>query len=312
MIGYVVENPYCLSDKNILNSTSKVWKNLCYIYSENNNIKNELNIYKVEYKNIKKEKNLYVLTSEKTILEKLDLKKIECILEQDLIKEPCFRRAVSSRQCLSETFISKNKQYLDWPSVWWKQKLSETFIVNNLEDVKWENLSSNRNINFYDTFLLKYIKMINWVNFLNTHKVSISVLTSVSEYIISCNTDYSKEEFWVVVSSTQTLNFDYINRYSYYLDMSLVCRNMHLPESLLEQNYNKIDKDVLVETQILSIDFLERHIDDLDCDLIIKYQDITDEFVSEHLEKIDLYEIFISDKISETFKKEYQEELIFI
>ena len=95
-------------------------------------------------------------------------------------KENAFNK-ISRYQILSENFIEKYKNNLNWKFITIYQKLSEKFIEKYNKNINWDFVSIRQKIS--PSFLKKYNKNIKWIN---VSKI-LSQVNNLNEYISNIN-----------------------------------------------------------------------------------------------------------------------------
>ncbi len=126
---------------------------------------------------------------------------------------------------LSDTFIEKYKDKVDWYWVSQNQKLSEEFIEKHKDDVYWTNISDAQKLS--ETFINKHKSNVDWNKILTYQKLSesfiekhkdnvdwdyISVYHKLSEEFIEKHKDNVN---WFFISLYQKLSEVFIEKYNY-------------------------------------------------------------------------------------------------
>jgi len=112
---------------------------------------------------------------------------------------------ISSYQKLSEGFIEKFKDRVDWFHISRTQKLSESFIEKYKNKVNWICISTNQKLS--ESFIKKHKNKVNW-NFISTYQ-------KLSESFIEKHKDKVK---WYAISVYQKLSIEFRKKYNIRID----------------------------------------------------------------------------------------------
>lgn len=158
----------------------------------------------------------------------------------------CWWYTISKYQILSESFIEKHKDNVDWNVICIYQSLSEPFIEKFQDKVNWYTISEYQKLS--EAFIEKHRDKVNWT-------------------IISCR---------------QNLSESFIEKHKDRVNWYNVSKYQKLSESFIAKHYNKMAIRDLVRYQILSENFIESHNDILNLDKLYCYQDYSNKFAKKH------------------------------
>lgn len=119
---------------------------------------------------------------------------------------------ISMSPGLTEGFIRKYKDELNWTYITCKQELSVEFIEEHSDYVDWNVLNYGRF--FEEGFIMKYEDKINWFNLAFEQPLSLDFIEKHSDKVN-----------WKAVSGHQALNIDFITRNIDKLDLGMVAEN---------------------------------------------------------------------------------------
>ena len=157
---------------------------------------------------------------------------------------------ISQHQLLSEEFIKKHKDSLNWDYISVFQILSEKFIEDNKDKINWNVIAEYQLLS--EPFIEKYKDKLN--------------LDQVSQH--------------------QKLSEAFVEKHIKDLNLYKICKFQKLSESFIEKYLDKLPLNCILKYQILSEKFFENHVDILDnlnySDNIIFYQNYSNEFAEKH------------------------------
>lgn len=128
--------------------------------------------------------------------------------------------SISSNKSLSEEFIEKYKEYLDWHSISSRQILSEDFIEKYKDYVDWELVSCFQHLS--EDFIEKHIDLLTFEFISHHQKLSEDFMERNSEYID-----------WPCISMTQRLSEDFIERHLEKINWYNICRYQKISDAFL-------------------------------------------------------------------------------
>lgn len=82
---------------------------------------------------------------------------------------------------LSEKFIRRYLDYINWDYLSQFQKLSEDFIIEFEDKINWDDISSFQILS--ENFIRKYKDRLNWTNICRDQNLSESFIEEFKEYI---------------------------------------------------------------------------------------------------------------------------------
>ena len=186
-------------------------------------------------------------------------------------------RLISRNQALSEPFIEKYNDKVDWRLISRNQALSEPFIEKYKDKVVWSSISRNQALS--EPFIEKYKDKVDWYY--------ISTYQKLSESFIE---KYKDKVDWTYISIYQKLSEEFIEKYQnkvYWIHISMFQK---LSEEFIEKFQDKVSGYRISEYQKLSDEFIKRH------NLIVKknslWQYKDKEFKKEEVIKTGKYECY--------------------
>lgn len=159
-----------------------------------------------------------------------------------------FGRSISFYQKLSEDFVERNLDILDFKTLISVQDLSEGFIEKHLDKVEFPLLVFHRPLS--EGFIERYMEKLDLYN--------VSMYQKLSESFIE----------------------KHIDKFLKYMDNICQCQNVS--EEFIEKNKKHCYDFVgIFKYQKLSEDFIRRNINSLNYSYLSKYQKLSDEFRNE-------------------------------
>ena len=155
---------------------------------------------------------------------------------------------------MSEDFIEKNKNEVDWHYISMYRKLSEEFIEKYQDKVDWYYISIYQKLS--EEFMEKYQDKVDW--------------TYISKY--------------------QKLSEDFIEKYQDSLDWTYILMYQKLSEEFIERNLHDLNLGICFSFQKLSDEFIKKHGLIFSKDDFWQYKDT--EFKKQELIKAEKYECF--------------------
>ena len=186
---------------------------------------------------------------------------------------------VSQFQSLSEKFMEKHFDKLNSKLISEYQVLSESFIEQHKNDLDWNNISVNQILS--EPFMEKNHYLVNFYY--------ISKFQALSESFIE---RYSFKLDWFYIAKYQKLSEQFIERNLRFLDFFDVLTYQKLSESFIEKHLDLIsnsgfNKAHCLKYQKLSEQFIEKHLNNINCSQVEYYQKLSDEFIKAHNLNID-------------------------
>ena len=190
------------------------------------------------YDNIKGDKRLFlvealgeVITEDnKSVTNKIkiieEIPNIEKFFDENLDNFNVNWLNLCTNQKLSEEFIEKHSDKLDWSWILIKQKLSEEFIEKHIDKVVWYLISQYQTLS--EEFIEKHCDEVNWD--------CISRCQKLSEKFIEKHIDKVN---WVYISQYQTLSEEFIEKYEDKVDWYSISENQTLSEEFIEKYSDK-------------------------------------------------------------------------
>ena len=197
---------------------------------------------------------------------------------------------------LSESFIEKYADKLDWDRISFKQKLSEPFIEKFADRVNWAGVSASQKLS--EPFIAKYADKVEW-NFISEHQ-------TLSESFIE---KYADNLEWRWISIEQKLSESFIEKYAGKVNWSYISEHQTLTEPFVEKYADKVDWREISACQILSEPFIEKYADRVSWELLSMYQKLSEAFIEKYANKVNWYFISYSQKLSEAFIEKHADKL---
>ena len=196
---------------------------------------------------------------------------------------------------LSEEFIEKYQDKVNWNNISQFQSLSEEFMEKRFDKLNSKLISEYQVLS--ESFIERHKNDLDWNN--------VSINQILSEPFIEKN-DYLVNFYYI--SKFQVLSESFIERYSFKLDWFYVAKYQKLSEQFIETNLRFLDFfDVLVY-QKLSESFIEKHLDLISNSIFnkthcLKYQKLSEQFIEKHLNNINCSQVEYYQKLSDEFIK---------
>ena len=197
---------------------------------------------------------------------------------------------------LSDFFIEKFADKLDWDRISFKQKLSEPFIEKFADRVNWGGVSASQKLS--EPFIAKYADKVEW-NFISEHQ-------TLSESFIE---KYADNLDWRWISIEQKLSESFIEKYAGKVNWSYISEHQTLSEPFVEKYADKVDWREISACQKLSEPFIEKYADRVNWELLSMNQKLSEAFIEKYANKVNWYFISYSQKLSEAFIEKHADKL---
>ena len=190
------------------------------------------------YDNIKGNKRLFlvealgeVITEDnKSVTNKIkiieEIKDIEKFFEENMDNFEVDLNYISMYQKLSEEFIEKHIDKVNWCCISINQTLSEEFIEKHIDKVDWNWISSNQKLS--EEFIEKYKDKVDWYY--------ISIYQKLSEKFIE---KYKDKVNWRYISRCQKLSEEFIDKHFDKVYWGYISEYQTLSESFIEKHGDK-------------------------------------------------------------------------
>jgi hypothetical protein len=214
-----------------------------------------------------------------------------------------FRYIVPNSQNLSESFIERWSDKLDWNYVCTYQRLSENFIEKMKSRVKWYYISENQELS--EEFIDRWQNFVIWSCISSYQKLSIDFLEKFQDKInwhsYSQNNilnekilkKFERKIIWRLVHENTSVDPYLFLKYYSYIDSDYLFSNFKFNESDLVNWWRNLDDEgkvnVFLQVKDLSFDFLLNH-----CDDALEYSFLVNRKVP--IKKINEYGSILSDK----------------
>lgn len=163
----------------------------------------------------------------------------EDFIEKYIIPKNIFWSCISKYQILSESFMDKYKDKLNWDIMLISQAMSENFILSHIEYINWGLLSTYKKTQLSVDFLLKYKDKLNWDEISATRK------------------SFSNDTLYKI---GDVINWNVYNSYGHHID-----------EDIIDKHIQKFDIEILLTKNKLTEQFLIKHQNYLGWDNISRY-----------------------------------------
>lgn len=139
---------------------------------------------------------------------------------------------------LSEEFIEENfdelKKYVKTYNIFAHQCLSEEFIERHIEDVDWPNISAYQKLS--EDFMLRHSMNLNWPAIFVSQKLSENFIEYLIENCPSC-----KYFLFEYISIYQKLSISFMEKYFDKLKIHSISKYQYLSEDFIEKHRNKLN-----------------------------------------------------------------------
>ena len=153
---------------------------------------------------------------------------------------------ISQSQPLSEAFIEKYAEQVDWDCISESQHLSEAFIEKHADRVKWGCISASQHLS--EAFIEKHSDRVNWYY--------ISIYQQLGEKFIEKHADRVN---WDCISESQHLTEAFIEKYAERVNWDCISKYQHLSEAFIEKHAGEVIWDWIPKYQKLSKAFIKKH-----------------------------------------------------
>ena len=194
---------------------------------------------------------------------------------------------------LSEEFIEKYQDKVNWDNISQFQSLSEEFMEKHFDKLNSKLISEYQVLP--ESFIERHKNGLDWDN-ISINQILSEPFMEKNHYLVN----------FYYISKFQVLSESFIERYWFKLDWFYIAKHQKLSEQFIERNLRFLDFfDVLVY-QKLSESFLEKHIDLISNSVFnkthcLKYQKLS--FIEKHLSNIGCYQAENYQKLSDEFIK---------
>ena len=188
---------------------------------------------------------------------------------------------------LSEHFIDKYKDDLDWSFILQNIQLSESFIKGHYNYIDWEQIGHQKNLS--EEFIIFFVKdKIGAIRTVSQFKLSEKALKSIIEPIKYKNENpYAFDSIMRCIIRNQKLSEYFIEKYYDKLYLSFILKFQKVSEHFLERHWSDIiteDEDDnyiedMVINQKLSESFIMKHYDEIGWNNILQYQQLSESFI---------------------------------
>lgn len=155
----------------------------------------------------------------------------EDFIEKYIVTTDRHWNEISQYQILSESFMDKYKDKLNWDSMIISQSMSEEFIISHIYYINWKLLSTYKRDYLSSDFLLKYKDKVNW-----------DIISNKSKYF--SNEDLEKLHdliVWDTYIYKHRVDEEIIDKYfDYFTDMGNLLYRNNLSKVFLIKHQEKL------------------------------------------------------------------------
>ncbi len=202
--------------------------------------------------------------------EKLDESLIEYYIDMFRLED------IIQYQKVSKDFLEDNilriKKLGLWRDVCCYQNLTEDFMETNQDELEWNCISQYQKLS--EEFIIRFYNRINWFWATLFQELSIDILETIIE---------DGKIDWSLVGKYQVLNEGFVDKYIHNLDINDVVLKTKLSDEFLYLNRNKLNKDILLNRNIVSEKLYHKINDNIPP---VELQDNIREYIEEKLKGI--------------------------
>ena len=200
-------------------------------------------------------------------------------------------KKISLFQNLSEEFIDKYKDDLDWSFVLQKSQLSSDFLEKHLEYIDWNQIHKQKHLS--EHFIEKYC-------IYNSNNISAAIISALisfklsETFIVKLLKDLDDSKFNLAINliiKYQKVSEEFILKYLQFIDIEELVTHQKLSETLLNEIWDKIVEKECVEDvlehQKLSERFIMKRRIDINYyqwSLVLECQEVSEAFIEKLLE----------------------------
>ena len=211
---------------------------------------------------------------------------------------------ISIWQKLSEEFIDRHADKLNWFYISCKQRLSEKLIEKHKDKVDWVCISGQQKLS--EDFIRRHATDVDWSRICNHQILSEEFIEEFVDRIPNAGV-------WVLISWGQKLSEAFIERHKDDLDWCSICMYQKLSEDFIRKYSDRIIWQGLFTCQKLSLDFLDKYFSgaswlpfDTICTAeICKYQELSESFIERHADKVNWSVVGEYQKLSPAFREKH-------
>lgn len=201
---------------------------------------------------------------------------------------------------LSEEFIDKEADKLDWQCISSCQKLSEKMIIKHIDKVNWIGISIYQELS--EPFIKKYINYLNFDNiqshqklsetFINEHKnmIDLSIICArqnISEkFIIDNLKGINQNNLWQTIAENQQLSESFI--IEYFTNFKQCLDEVFINQKLSSEFISMIINGVNGVNKVNRVNEVKNEANvtnDLNWSIILKYQKLTIQQILQNIDK---------------------------
>jgi hypothetical protein len=238
-----------------------------------------------------------------------------------------------SKYFLPHTFIEKHLDKfneLSWSAISASQRLSEDFVERHQDKINFDKVFTFYNLE--ESFIRKYSDRVSTARILATQKLSINYLDEivnsqniatmiltqrlnagfinkhidkVKEYYDTCD-DNNVLKIWYRILDEQKVGTKFIEKYAEYFDekcWNVLSEKQRMSQSFMIKNMDKVRLDRIRGNVKLDIDFIDNYGDILNWDNIVRYQTLNTEIIDKYADDLvkHYYSLVRKYKLSEEF-----------
>jgi len=190
---------------------------------------------------------------------------------------------VLENKYLSNEFLESYKINIG-EDIYYYQYLSEGFIDKHKNEMNWEKLCEYQQLR--DGFVLSNIQLIN-EKALNNLLTSQKVSDDICDIYIEKLTKSREDNVLIYLSKYQRMSEKLIEKYDVKLNWDIISRYQTLSEDFVEKHIKKVKLNYLLENNNYSYEFLLKHINIENYQKIIMYKKFSEEEIEKIIRKLD-------------------------
>ena len=195
-------------------------------------------------------------------------------------------------QRLSESFMRKYRENLDWERISERQILSENFIREFSDELDWSLIFEHQKLS--ESFILEFKHKDNNYIPCDSQKLSEKFMR-----------DHQDSVNWQVIAKYQKLSESFIKEFQDKLDWNHIFENQVLSESFIREFHEKIGWKNIYKCQKLSEEFIKEFVHNFDSD-ISYYMKLNDPDLK-HLINTENNWLYLQDECKEELVKKHYE-----
>lgn len=212
-----------------------------------------------------------------------------------------------------ENFISKEHLAV-WKKISKKENLSMKFIKQNIELLNTRLLMENQVIS--ENFIISNYKIFNWF-FISKHqkitkKIADRFKNRIDWKVLSkwgCPTEEvireneGKIDFYSLSTNMNgelQLSAEFYKDYKQKLNWPKVCFHHKLTGDVINDNWDRLNKRILMLKQRIPEEILEKHSEEIDWEFVSGFQEMDWSFIEKNISKLNIHLLLKNDNLNLT------------